>query len=149
MFTRTGFNTGLPSEKGRGIFTGETLRMIEDINMKPENLRSIKKLLLRRLNELQFEAIQAAFDKRVMNDNPADFVDKASREFEQNAEMMMEERKSSLRQELQEAIMRIDRGVFGICEVCEGRISERRLLAIPTSRSCMACMEKEGNPKAA
>jgi len=123
--------------------------MIEDINMKPENLRSIKKLLLRRLNELQFEAIQAAFDKRVMNDNPADFVDKASREFEQNAEMMMEERKSSLRQELQEAIMRIDRGVFGICEVCEGRISERRLLAIPTSRSCMACMEKEGNPKAA
>jgi RNA polymerase-binding transcription factor DksA len=45
--------------------------------------------------------------------------------------------------------MRIDRGVFGICEVCEGRISERRLLAIPTSRSCIACLEREGNPKAA
>ena len=123
--------------------------MIKDINMKPENLRRIKKLLLRRLNELQFEAIHAAFEKGAMNDNPADFVDKASREFEQNAELMMKERKRSLIQELQGAIMRIDRGIFGICEVCEGRISERRLLAIPTSRSCIACLEKEGNPKAA
>jgi DnaK suppressor protein len=120
-----------------------------DINMKPENIRRIRKLLLRRLNELQFEAIQTAFEKRAMNDNPSDFIDKASREFEQNAEMMMKERKKSLIQELQGAIMRIDRGVFGICEVCEGRISERRLLAIPTSRFCIACMEKEGNPKAA
>jgi DnaK suppressor protein len=117
--------------------------------MKLENLRRIKKLLLRRLNELQFEAIHTAFEKEVMSDNPADFVDKALREFEQNAEMMMKERKRSLIQELKGAIMRIDQGVFGICEVCEGRISERRLLAIPTSRSCIACMEKEGNPKAA
>ncbi|MGA3209379.1 MAG: TraR/DksA family transcriptional regulator [Syntrophales bacterium] len=120
-----------------------------DINMKPEDLRHIKKLLLRRLNELQFEVIQAAFEKGATHDNPADFVDKASRESEQNAELMMKERKRSLIQELQGAIMRIDRGVFGICEVCEGRISERRLLAIPTSRSCIACMENEGNPKAA
>jgi DnaK suppressor protein len=117
--------------------------------MKLENLRRIKKLLLRRLNELQFEAIHAAFEKGAMNDNPADFVDKALREFEQNAELVMKERKRSLIQELQGAIMRIDRGIFGICEVCEGRISERRLLAIPTSRSCIACLEKEGNPKAA
>jgi len=117
--------------------------------MKPEKLRSIKKLLLRRLNELQFEAIQDASEKRVMNDNPSDTVDKASMDVDQNADLMMKERKRSLIQELQGAIMRIDRGVFGICEVCEGRISERRLLAIPTSRFCIACMEKEGNPKAA
>ena len=117
--------------------------------MKSGNLQRIKKLLLRRLNELQFETIHAAFENGATNDNPADFMDKASREFEQNAEMMMKERKRALIQELQGAIMRIDRGVFGICEICEGRISERRLLAIPTSRSCVACLEKEGNPKAA
>jgi uncharacterized protein YggL (DUF469 family) len=57
--------------------------------MKPENLRRVKKLLLRRLNELQFEAIRTAFEKGAIHDNPADFVDKASREFEQNAELMM------------------------------------------------------------
>jgi len=117
--------------------------------MKSENLQCIKKLLLRRLNELQFEAIQAAFEKRAMNDNPSDFIDKASMELEQNSEMIMKERKRLLIHELQGAIMRIDRGVFGICEVCEGRISEGRLLALPTSRFCMACMEREGNPRAA
>ncbi len=117
----------------------------EDINMKPEKLRSIKKLLLRRLNELQFEAIQAALEKRVMNDNPSDTVDKASMDVDQNADLMMKARKRSLIQELQRAIMRIDRGVFGICEVCEGRISERRLLARPMSRLCIKCMGKEEN----
>jgi len=117
--------------------------------MKPEKLRSIKKLLLRRLNELQFEVIQDALEKRVMNDNPSDTVDKASMDVDQNADLMMKERKRLLIQELQGAIMRIDRGLFGICEVCDGRISERRLLAVPTSRFCIACLEKEGNPKAA
>jgi DnaK suppressor protein len=128
---------------------GKIPRMIEDIKMKQEKLRSIKKLLLRRLNELQFEAIQAALEKRVVNDNPSDTVDKASMDVDQNVDLMMKERKRALIQELKGAIMRIDRGVFGICEVCNGRISERRLLAIPTSRSCIACMENEGNPKAA
>jgi DnaK suppressor protein len=113
--------------------------------MKPEKLRSIKKLLLRRLNELQFEAIQAALEKRVMNDNPSDTVDKASMDVDQNADLMMKERKRSLIQELQGAIMRIDRGLFGICEVCEGRISEGRLLARPMSRLCIKCMRKEEN----
>ena len=74
--------------------------------MKSENLQCIKKLLLRRLNELQFEAIQAAFEKRAMNDNPSDFIDKASMELEQNSEMIMKERKRLLIHELQGAIMR-------------------------------------------
>jgi DnaK suppressor protein len=117
--------------------------------MKPEKLRHIKKHLLRRLNELQFEAIQATFEKGFVNDNPSDTVDKASMELDQNAKLMMKERKTSLIKELQGAIMRIDRGVFGICEACEGRITKRRLLATPTTRFCMVCMEKMRGPKAA
>ena len=51
--------------------------------------------------------------KGATDDNPADFVDKASREFELNAQLMMKERKRALIQELQGAIMRIDRGYSG------------------------------------
>jgi DnaK suppressor protein len=76
-------------------------------------------------------------------------MDKASREFDQYMELMIKRRERFLIKELQEALMRIDQGVFGVCEVCEGRISERRLLALPTSRLCMVCLEKKKDPKAA
>jgi DnaK suppressor protein len=72
-------------------------------------------------------------------------MDKASRKFDQNVELMMRVRERLLIRELQGALMRIDRGAFGICEVCEGRISERRLLARPMSRLCIKCMGKEEN----
>jgi DnaK suppressor protein len=117
--------------------------------MKPEELRNIKKLLLKRLNELQFRIGQTVFEQSFTDDNPADVMDKASIEFDQSVEITIRGRERLLLRELQGAIMRIDRGVFGICEVCEGRISERRLLAIPTSRFCIACIENGENPKAA
>lgn len=113
--------------------------------MKPEKLRRIKKILLYRLNEIQFKLEHTSFEKNVINDNPSDIIDKASREFDQSIKLTTTSRERLLIRELQEALMRIDRGVFGICQVCEGRISERRLLARPTSRLCITCMEKEEN----
>ena len=113
--------------------------------MKPEKLRRIKKILLYRLNEIQFKVGQTSFEKNVINDNLSDIMDKAAREFDRSVELTTACRERLLIRELQEALMRIDRGVFGICEVCESRISERRLLAKPTSRLCITCMEKEEN----
>ena len=117
--------------------------------MRPEKLKCIKRILLRKLNEIQFKMGRSGFEGAVINDNPSDVMDKASREFDQYMEMMMRGRESFLIKELQEALMRIDRGVFGICEVCKGRISERRLRAIPTSRVCVGCLEKMGDTQAA
>jgi len=117
--------------------------------MKPEKIRRIKKILLYRLNEIQFKLEQTSFEKNNISENPSDDVDKASRDVDQNEDLMMKERNRVYVLELQGAIMRIDRGSFGICEVCKGRISERRLLAVPTTRFCIACLENEENPKAA
>jgi len=40
---------------------------------------------------------------------------------------------------MQEAIKRIDDGIFGICEVCGGPISEKRLIAQPVTTLCIDC----------
>jgi len=117
--------------------------------MRPEKLRRVKKILLHTLNDIQFKIGRSAFQEEVLHDNPSDVMDKASREFDQYMELKIRGRERFLIKEIQGALMRIDRGVFGICEVCEGRISERRLLAIPTSRVCMVCLEKIVDPKAA
>jgi DnaK suppressor protein len=117
--------------------------------MRLEKLKRIKKILLHKLNDIQFKIGRNGFEGEVVDDNPSDVIDKASREFDQYMELKIRGRDSLLIKEIQGALMRIDRGVFGICEVCEGRISERRLLAIPTSRVCMVCLEKMVDPKAA
>jgi DnaK suppressor protein len=117
--------------------------------MKPEKLRKIKKLLLRKLNELQFKMIHATANDTVSkDDNPSDDIDKASLEFEHFIQVKIKDRERFLLRELQGAIMLIDQGIFGICEVCEGRISEKFFRAIPTSRFCMVCTEKMEGPKA-
>ena len=41
--------------------------------------------------------------------------------------------------EIDAALARVDAGTYGICEVCGGRISEGRLEARPTARTCIAC----------
>lgn len=52
----------------------------------------------------------------------------------------------SLRAELHDivtAIARIDKGSYGSCERCEAPISPERLEALPRSRLCVACKQKE------
>jgi DnaK suppressor protein len=44
---------------------------------------------------------------------------------------------------MQEAIKRIDDGTFGICEVCGGPISEKRLMARPVTTLCINCKMKQ------
>ncbi len=45
--------------------------------------------------------------------------------------------------ELDDAMKRIDDGVFGICETCKIIISKTRLKAVPYARLCVKCQEKK------
>ena len=44
-------------------------------------------------------------------------------------------------EKLTAAIEKIDSGEFGTCEECDGRIGEKRLLAIPGVAHCIDCAE--------
>ena len=43
--------------------------------------------------------------------------------------------------QVDEALLRIDRGEFGICARCEQPIPEKRLRALPWARYCLTCQE--------
>jgi RNA polymerase-binding transcription factor DksA len=45
--------------------------------------------------------------------------------------------------EINEALRRIARGEYGVCEMCENPILRARLEAMPTARLCLSCKEKE------
>ena len=42
---------------------------------------------------------------------------------------------------IEEALLRIDEGTFGICEDCEEKISPGRLNAMPFALRCVECQE--------
>ncbi len=44
---------------------------------------------------------------------------------------------------IMEALTRIEDGTYGKCESCNGQIANERLKALPYTRLCIACKEKE------
>jgi DnaK suppressor protein len=58
----------------------------------------------------------------------------------------LNESEKALVSEIDQALQRIDRGEYGVCERCEEPIEERRLEAVPWARRCFAdetAFEKE------
>ena len=43
---------------------------------------------------------------------------------------------------IQDAIYRIDHGVYGICDICSKGISQKRLKILPLSSLCIECKEE-------
>ena len=110
--------------------------------MKPEKLQTFRYLLTQKMNELLDEADKTVTDMTTGKENFPDPNDRASLESDRNFELRIRDRERRLIVKIQEAIKRIDEGVFGMCEVCTGPISEKRLLARPVTTLCIDCKTK-------
>jgi len=49
-----------------------------------------------------------------------------------------------MREDIIAALKRMDDGVYGICPICGGEISEDRMTALPYANSCINCRKKKG-----
>jgi DnaK suppressor protein len=78
-----------------------------------------------------------------LRENYPDQNDRASLESDRNFELRIRDRERKLIVKMQEAIKRIDEGTFGVCEVCGGTISEKRLMARPVTTLCINCKTKQ------
>ena len=45
--------------------------------------------------------------------------------------------------QINQALERIENGTYGVCRVCGQEIDEKRLRAVPTTRICFDCKQKE------
>lgn len=69
----------------------------------------------------------------------ADVSDQASAEADQNFSMRIKEREQKLLKKIDEALDRMDKQIYGICERCEEDIPYERLKARPVTTLCIAC----------
>lgn len=54
-------------------------------------------------------------------------------------ELALERTEESIRQQVIDALARIDAGTYGVCENCGGHIEPGRLEALPYTSVCLAC----------
>jgi DnaK suppressor protein len=68
-----------------------------------------------------------------------DVSDQASAEVDQNFSMRIKEREQKLLKKIDEALDRLSKNIYGICERCEEEIPYQRLKARPVTTLCIAC----------
>lgn len=74
-------------------------------------------------------------------DQPIDIVDRATFEMERRQHVTFKVRCDDRIRELRDTLARIENGTYGVCSDCEEEIPEKRLMARPTTRFCIACQE--------
>jgi DnaK suppressor protein len=69
-------------------------------------------------------------------------VDHAAAALEAELQVRLRETDSKLLRAIDEALGRIERKTFGVCQACMKPISAARLDAVPWSRLCRECKEQ-------
>ena len=77
------------------------------------------------------------------NSRQGDMADQASGNNEVHIQLKLKQTDAKILQAIEEALLRIDKGAYGICRDCGERIAEARLNAIPWTRVCITCKEKQ------
>jgi DnaK suppressor protein len=102
-------------------------------------------LLLAKRDELAAAAEGAESLVPPANDKSGDLVDWARADTEAELQIQRRQSDAHLMRAIEDALARISRGTFGVCEVCKQPISKARLEAVPWTRVCRDCKE-ERNP---
>ena len=72
----------------------------------------------------------------------SDSIDQATLEADRSFRLRMRDRENKLIRKIEQSLDRIEKGTFGICDMCGEQISIKRLKARPVATYCIACKNK-------
>ena len=111
--------------------------------MNKDQIEKFHKRLTDMLDSLENGAVGTVSGMRDDATAFPDPTDRASLESDRNLTLRIRDRERKLRSKIEEALERIEGGTFGICEVCEGPIGEKRLEARPVTTLCISCKSSQ------
>ena len=79
------------------------------------------------------------------NTRQGDMADQASGNNEVHIQLKLKQTDAKILQAIEEALVRLEKGTYGICRDCGEPIAPARLNAIPWTRVCITCKEKQGS----
>ena len=109
------------------------------------NVSEYKEALQRKRAELTQAAVVRPLQQQMEHNNgrQGDMADQASGNNEVHIHLRLKQTDAKILQAIDEALARIEQGTFGVCRDCGEPIAEARLNAIPWTRVCIACKEKQ------
>ena len=105
-----------------------------------------KDALLRKKGELfgsgGIKPLQASMEN---NTRQGDMADQATGNNEVHIALKLKQTDAKILQAIEEALLRIEKGTYGTCRDCGEPIAPARLNAIPWTRVCITCKEKQSS----
>ena len=80
-----------------------------------------------------------------VNSRQGDLADQASGNNEVHIALKLKQTDAKILQAIEEALWRIEKGTYGMCRDCGEPIAPARLNAIPWTRVCITCKEKQNS----
>src|SRR3954465_11798015 len=103
-----------------------------------------KEMLLRKRGDIldvgSSKQITASMDT---NSRQGDLADQAAGNNEVHIQLKLKATDAKILQAIEEALVRLQKGTYGVCRDCGEPIAPARLNAIPWTRVCITCKEKQ------
>jgi DnaK suppressor protein len=107
------------------------------------DLTGFRDALLRRRQEILDNQKPLAASMVDTNTRQGDLADQANGNNEVHIHLKLKQTDAKILVAIEEALHRLDQGGFGVCRDCGEMIARARLEAIPWTRVCIACKEKQ------
>ena len=114
-------------------------------SMRKEILRKIlvdrRQEVMKEIDGLLGNRMSDEYQRRV--DSAPDVGDQALLDTERVRDISLLEMRNKMRQQIDEALAKLEEGGYGRCADCKVEISEKRLRTVPFARRCVACQSKQ------
>src|SRR5262245_53032788 len=116
-----------------------------DTQLDAAVLAALKEALLKKRGEILATTtgtrpLPASAD---VNSRQGDLADQASGNNEVHIQLKLKQTDAKILQAIEEALVRMEKGTYGICRDCGEPIARARLEAIPWTRVCISCKQKQ------
>ena len=121
-----------------------TIPKPEDLNVYRRVLESLRSRLRGDLDQMTEEALNRGGPdgSGAISHMPVHMADLGTENFDQDFMLGMIENEQETLVQINEALDRIDQGIYGRCTECSEPITKSRLQAIPYAATCIECARK-------
>ena len=123
------------------------LRQMTDKGLDETLLATLKDGLLRKRGDILATStgtrpLPASMD---VNSRQGDLADQATGNNEVHIQLKLKQTDAKILQAIEEALFRLEKGTYGVCRDCGDPIAPARLEAIPWTRVCITCKQKQNS----
>lgn len=111
------------------------------MSLSKESKNRFRKMLLD-LRQQVLDQVKAKFESTREGGELGDLGDNATRDLAAEYAYLFSDRLRRRLLLIDEALEALTRGDYGLCEDCEERINEKRLMLMPFTRWCVRCQSK-------